>query len=115
MRFSTPSRFVVRDQLRAAFRGDRDGRSFDGERIRRTVWFLKAAGAEAGLESRILKNLVRVAWERAAGRRATPWRAVVARMQRDDERRAKDEAKRAHEEAAGRVWKKKRYESTFSA
>ncbi len=67
VQFSKPSRYVFRDRLHEAF-CDRKATyeaNFDQERIRRTIWFLNAAAQEAGLEARILKNLLRVAWERA--------------------------------------------------
>jgi hypothetical protein len=70
VQFSMPARFVVRDQLREGFR-ERDA-TFNRERIRRTIWFLKAAAQERGLEHKILKNLVRVYWERK--RNVDPWR-----------------------------------------
>ncbi len=53
---------MVRDQLRRAF-GER-GATFDADGVRRTVWFLKAAAQDTGLEHHILKNLVRIAQER---------------------------------------------------
>ncbi len=62
VQFSKPARFVVRDQLRRAFR--ERGATFDADGVRRTVWFLNAAAAETGLEHKIVKNLVRVAHER---------------------------------------------------
>jgi len=93
VQFSKPSRYVLRDQLRAAFRDDDAGKAprnptaaaaaagggFDLERIRRTVWFLKAAGQEAGLEHKILKNLLRVAWARGgyhADMRSRTWETL---------------------------------------
>ena len=35
----------------------------DPEAVRRTLWFLKAAAEERGLEHRIVKNILRVRWE----------------------------------------------------
>lgn len=71
VQFSKPARYVVRDQIREGFeqppRTTTTTATYDPERVRRTVWFLKAAAQEAGLESRILKSLVRVAWERKEG------------------------------------------------
>jgi hypothetical protein len=73
VQFSVPARFVIQSQLRRAFRasprpareGGREAKdAFDPEAVRRTIWFLKAAAAEKGLEHRIVKNLVRVAWFR---------------------------------------------------
>lgn len=58
--YSKPARFVVRDQLREAFR-DRSGQ-FDMETIQRTVLFLRSASRERGLAHRIVKNLLYVAW-----------------------------------------------------
>ncbi|EHK15473.1 uncharacterized protein TRIVIDRAFT_196321 [Trichoderma virens Gv29-8] len=58
VQYSAPARYVVRDQLRAAFR-ERDA-ALDREGVKRTVWFLEAAAKERGLEHKILKNLIRV-------------------------------------------------------
>ncbi|KAJ4316859.1 hypothetical protein N0V84_007651 [Fusarium piperis] len=53
-----PARFVVRDQLRSAFR--EPGAKYDAKGIQRTIWFLEAAAKEKGMEHRILKNLIKV-------------------------------------------------------
>ncbi|EGR48780.1 uncharacterized protein TRIREDRAFT_43083, partial [Trichoderma reesei QM6a] len=79
VRYSAPARYVVRDQLRAAFR-ERSGAGaaaeLDGEGVKRTVWFLEAAARERGLEHKILKNLVRVRLESGWGWRS--WRKADA-------------------------------------
>ena len=75
VQFSKPARYTLRDQLRAAFRDDKAGAAvFDPDAVRRTVWFLRAAAAERGLEHRIVKNLLRTAWERKAGQDS--WKRV---------------------------------------
>jgi len=63
VQFSKPARYTARDQLRDAFRQE-DVVSFDQKRIDRTLEFLRFAAQEAGLEHRILKNILRVNWER---------------------------------------------------
>ncbi|KAJ4197585.1 hypothetical protein NW767_001171 [Fusarium falciforme] len=63
VQYTIPARFVVRDQLRAAFR-DPDMR-YDENAIKRTIWFLEAAAREKGMEHKILKNLVKVQLGRA--------------------------------------------------
>ena len=77
VQFSKPARYVLCDQLRAAFR-DEHG-VFEKERIRRTVWFLKKAGEERGLEHRIVKNLIRVQWERKAAKTVS-WRVYQTQL-----------------------------------
>ncbi|CAK7241558.1 MAG: hypothetical protein STHCBS139747_003021 [Sporothrix thermara] len=89
VQFSKPARYVVRDQLRAAFRGQRttltsaannDGaQPFDPERIRRTVWFLNAAAASRGIEHRVLSNLLKTAyWRRRRAEAQQPsWSAIM--------------------------------------
>ncbi|KAI1855142.1 hypothetical protein JX266_000007 [Neoarthrinium moseri] len=62
VQFSKPSRYTFRDQLRKAFR-DRDAK-FDPSSISRTVEFLEAATRTRGLEHKVLKNLLHVAWHR---------------------------------------------------
>ncbi|WYZ37482.1 hypothetical protein EsH8_II_000988 [Colletotrichum jinshuiense] len=69
VQFEAPYRYVVRDQLRTAFR--EKGGSIDSEEYKRTKWFLQAASRESGVEHKILKNLVRVAHER---HKLQPWR-----------------------------------------
>lgn len=73
VQYSAPARYVVRDQLRAAFR-ERDA-VLDREAVKRTVWFLDAAAKERGLEHKILKNLVRVRVDRAWGTRS--WKRAL--------------------------------------
>jgi hypothetical protein len=58
-----PARFTARDQLRDAFRKEHPS-TFNKEKIDRTVEFLKLATDEAGLEHRIVKNLLRTNYER---------------------------------------------------
>lgn len=71
VQYSTPNRYTARDQLRKAFREPaKDGAALDAAGVKRTLWFLKAAQKEAGMEHRILKSLLMVAWHREnAGRR----------------------------------------------
>ncbi|GKU15770.1 complex 1 protein [Fusarium langsethiae] len=58
VQYSSPARFVARDQLRRAFR--EPAATYDERGIKRTNWFLEAAAKEKGMEHRILKNLLRV-------------------------------------------------------
>lgn len=58
VQYSRPGRDVARDQLRAAFR--EKGATYDETGIKRTRWFLEAAGKQRGLEHSIVKNLLRV-------------------------------------------------------
>jgi len=68
VQFSKPARYTARDQLRDAFRHE-DPVSFDPRKISRTVEFLRLATQEAGLEHQILKNILRVNWERRISRK----------------------------------------------
>jgi len=64
VQYSAPARYVARNQLRDAFRrGQRE--QFNQQKISRTLEFLNAATRERGLEHRILKNLLHVAFWRA--------------------------------------------------
>jgi hypothetical protein len=64
VQYSKPARYVARDQLRRAFRVEHPS-SFSQEKIDRTVEFLGFATKEAGLEHRIVKNLLHAAyWEK---------------------------------------------------
>ncbi|KIH95209.1 hypothetical protein SPBR_04018 [Sporothrix brasiliensis 5110] len=88
VQFSKPARYVVRDQLRAAFRGERTtltsaannegAQPFDPEAVRRTVWFLNSAAEYRGIEHKILRNLLKTAyWRRKeAAARQAPWKVV---------------------------------------
>lgn len=99
VQYSIPARFIVRDQIRRAFRqseassttatqpatttaGAADMKTtmsagWDPEAIKRTIWFLDAAAREKGLEHKILKNMVRTHSERVSvtrhWRRASLW------------------------------------------
>lgn len=63
VQFSKPARYTARDQLRDAFRRD-NPITFDQLKINRTLEFLRLATLEAGFEHRILKNILRMNWER---------------------------------------------------
>jgi len=77
VQFSMPARFVVQSQLRKAFRvRPGESKTFDPEAVRRTIWFLKAAAAERGLEHKIVKNLIRVTWHREREAREN-WRKTA--------------------------------------
>ena len=58
VQYAFPARIIARNQLRTAFR--EPGAVFDGEGIRRTIWFLQCAARERGMEHKILKNLLKV-------------------------------------------------------
>jgi hypothetical protein len=60
-RRSAPSRFVLRDRLRRAFRRS-PAADYDARRVANTLLFLRAAGADAGAEHRTLKALCHVWW-----------------------------------------------------
>ncbi len=63
VQYSSPNRYVARDQLRDSFRrGQRD--QFDKQKISRTLEFINAATRERGLEHRLLKNLLHIAYWR---------------------------------------------------
>ncbi|EME49317.1 hypothetical protein DOTSEDRAFT_19778 [Dothistroma septosporum NZE10] len=63
VQYSKPARFVVRDQLRNAFRRSTSG-SFNALTVSNTLMFLHNAAKTTGLEHRVLKNLVHVHWGR---------------------------------------------------
>jgi len=71
VQFSKPASFVVRDQLRTAFRRE-DPKTFNQQRISNTLDFLEGAAREKGLEHRILKNLIHVAYARAEDQLLSP-------------------------------------------
>jgi len=92
VQYAKPARFTVRDQLREGFRfpnldKDLGNTEFDAQRIKQTVWFLKAAASERGLEHTIVKNLVAV----AAASRPEPWKAIALKKERE---RKKEERER---------------------
>lgn len=63
VRYAKPARFVCRDKIRDAFRNS-PADAYDPKRIATTLHFLDCASKTAGLEHKILKNFVFVAWER---------------------------------------------------
>lgn len=62
-RYSNPSRNILRNQLRTAFRKS-SAAEFNSERIKNTLEFLDGAGREAGIESKILKGMTEVEYWR---------------------------------------------------
>ncbi|KAL2015973.1 hypothetical protein VTK56DRAFT_4486 [Thermocarpiscus australiensis] len=72
VQYSQPSRSTFLELARAGFR-DPEG-TFDGERIRRTVWFFNDAANGHGIARQILKNICRVHWDRTREERKMPWR-----------------------------------------
>ncbi|MCJ1468957.1 hypothetical protein MMC07_007587 [Pseudocyphellaria aurata] len=61
VQYSVPGRYVVRDELRQAFRSS-SAKDFDREKINATVAFLKSATKETGTANKILKNLIHAWW-----------------------------------------------------
>ena len=61
IRYSTPARFALRSTLRNAFRSS-SGEDFDPVRIANTLHFLETATETAGLEHKIVRNLLFVRW-----------------------------------------------------
>ncbi|KAK1988266.1 hypothetical protein LZ30DRAFT_50247 [Colletotrichum cereale] len=88
VQFASPYRYVVRNQLRAAFR-EKEA-SWDKEEYKRTMWFLQAAAREAGLEHKILKNLIRVAHER---QKLAPWRLSYRKAEEMNGKKLYEEGK----------------------
>ncbi|KAK9417892.1 putative DUF1763-domain-containing protein [Seiridium unicorne] len=62
VQFSKPSRYVLRDRLRVAFR--EKNATLDAAAVEKTVLFLEAAQRSSGLEHKVLKNLLFVALHR---------------------------------------------------
>ncbi|GAW13201.1 hypothetical protein ANO14919_025810 [Xylariales sp. No.14919] len=72
VQYSKPARYTARDQLRRAFR--EKGAEYDYRSIARTIRFLTAATKQRGLEHRVLKNLIIIAWYRYDN--APSWRSI---------------------------------------
>lgn len=68
--YSYPARTSLRDLLRRAFR-DKDAQ-LDERAIKRTIWFLKNAARELGIEHKIVKNMLMVQY----------WKQHVAKLER---------------------------------
>ncbi|GKT57331.1 mitochondrial carrier protein [Colletotrichum tofieldiae] len=88
VQFAAPYRYVVRNQLRATFR-EKDA-CWDKEEYKRTMWFLQAAAREAGLEHKVLKNLIRVAHER---QKLEPWKLSYRRAEDSKGKKLYDEGR----------------------
>ncbi|RSL72661.1 hypothetical protein CEP54_000604 [Fusarium duplospermum] len=78
VQYTLPARFVVRDQLRSAFR--EPGAKYNARGIQRTIWFLEAAAKEKGMEHRILKNLIRVQLRRGYYKSWQPMKGETSPM-----------------------------------
>ncbi|KAL7623889.1 hypothetical protein AAE478_005445 [Parahypoxylon ruwenzoriense] len=79
VQFSQPARFVARDRLRAAFRGE--GGRLDTRSIIRTIRFLEAATRTRGIEHSILRNLLLVSFYRYHDTQKS-WRFVKHNMKK---------------------------------
>ncbi|GAB0135246.1 hypothetical protein EsDP_00003591 [Epichloe bromicola] len=81
VQYSSPARYIARDQLRRAFRQGGSQASLNNEGVKRTIWFLEAAAKEKGLEHKVLKNLIRVKGERNR-KEGGEWKKVLAKSKR---------------------------------
>ncbi|KAK1782847.1 hypothetical protein QBC45DRAFT_317816 [Copromyces sp. CBS 386.78] len=86
VQFSKPSRFVVRDTLRAAFR-DENG-TFEPSRIKSTLWFLESAATYVGVEHKIIKNMAYVRYMQQ--KNIGPWRIKAQTLAKSQQRALKD-------------------------
>ena len=68
VQYSKPARFIARNRLRLEYRNNPVSH-YDSARISRTLEFLDTAAKTAGLEHRIVKNLMHVWWEQQAFQR----------------------------------------------
>ncbi|KAI9884647.1 MAG: hypothetical protein M1823_003567 [Watsoniomyces obsoletus] len=66
--YSTPARYVIRDQIRAAFRRG-DPAQYDAAAMERTLEFLRNAARSNGMEHRVLKNILQIRWHQQAALR----------------------------------------------
>ncbi|KAI1008155.1 hypothetical protein K3495_g52 [Podosphaera aphanis] len=57
VQYSKPARYIARDELRTAFRKE-DASNFDPLRVSRTIEFLGLAAKYAGMEHRMVKNIL---------------------------------------------------------
>lgn len=78
--YSKPARFTARDKLRSAFR-TKSVTDFNQERISRTLEFLRGAEKEAGIEHKVLKNLLIIAF----------WRTFDAKRETSAQQHKKNE------------------------
>jgi hypothetical protein len=68
VRHSSPAKYQIRDTMRSAFRTGALS-SFNNQRIQNTLHFLRRAELHAGMEHKILRNLLHVKYWRNQGRR----------------------------------------------
>ncbi|KAK4180315.1 hypothetical protein QBC36DRAFT_177947 [Triangularia setosa] len=104
VQYSKPSRYVVRDQLRLAFRNPKNLSEYHPERIRRTIWFFHAASQSRGLEHKICKTLVRMHWERARQMRKS-WKHLL--REKEEREKASEKMKKKMAEKGGDVVREK--------
>ncbi|KAK0747532.1 hypothetical protein B0T21DRAFT_277390 [Apiosordaria backusii] len=99
VQYSKPSRYIVRDQLRLAFRDRKNLSEYHPERIRRTIWFFHAASRSRGLEHKVCKTLVRMHWERSRYARGgwKSWLRVKEEMEKASEKTLKKMRERAED------------------
>ena len=61
VQYAVPPRYVVRDELRHAYRSGLAA-DFNREKVDKTVAFLQSATENTGMAHKILKNLIHVWW-----------------------------------------------------
>lgn len=78
VQYSYPARTGVRDLIRRAFRA-KPAQQLDERAVKRTIWFLKNAAREAGIEHRVVKHMLHVHYWRDRMRRETQpsWTQIV--------------------------------------
>lgn len=64
VQFAKPARYVLRDRLRVAFR--EKGAVLESSSVANTIQFFEAAQRSRGVEHKVLKNLLFVAYHRYA-------------------------------------------------
>lgn len=68
VRYSSPSRQILLETLRTSFRSG-SPEEYNAKKVQNTLQFLQRAGETAGIEHKILKNLVMVRfWEQPKGK-----------------------------------------------
>ena len=68
VRYSSPAKYQIRETMRSAFRTEK-AESLDQQRLENTMQFLRRAELHAGMEHKILRNLLHVRYWQRQGRR----------------------------------------------
>lgn len=87
VQYSQPASTGVRSMLRRAFRA-KNAPPLNDRAVKRTIWFLKNAASELGIEHKVVKNMIMVNFfrEKLEQKKQPTWTQIVTKTTRKKDR-----------------------------